>query len=107
MVISINTINRLKEASAPFVNAGLISKDELIQLFTLAKKCQLDECKTERLMLITRANAAKILNISQRGLDRLIRQKAIPCVKVGKRSVRLDQRRIEKFIEENTEISNA
>ena len=100
-MISNNTLSRLQEASAPFVSAGLIPAEEFKQLLTIAKKSQ-EECKPEPLCLITRDQAAKILGISDRGLDRLIRQSTIPCVRVGKRSVRIDRRKIENYVEENT-----
>jgi len=101
MVALLETIKSVEGFSAPFISAGIIQQNELKSLFTLAKK-SLAECPSEPLCLITRKQAAEILRISARGLDRLIRQGVIPFVRVGKRSVRLDQRRIEKYIEKNT-----
>ncbi len=105
-MISNNTLSRLHEASAPFVSAGLIPVEEFKQLLSIAKKSQEEQRPPEEpLCLISRDQAAKILGISARSLDRLIKQRALPCVRVGKRAVRLEQRKIELFVEEHSRMS--
>ena len=99
--ISNKTIELLRGFSTSLVSAGIIQQEELTQLWSIAKKSQ--EVRTsEPLILITRAKSAAILGISQRNLDRLIRCGDISCVKIGKRSIRLDQREIGKYVEKNT-----
>lgn len=102
--ISNKTIEILRGFSTSLVNAGIVPKEEMNNLWAIAKKSQ-DARQAEPLILVSRAKAAKILNISARSLDRLIKQGALPCVRVGKRAVRLDQRKIELFVEEHSRMS--
>jgi len=99
--ISNKTIELLRGFSTSLVSAGIIQQEELTQLWSIAKKSQ-DAHPPEPLILVSRAKAAKMLNISARSLDRLIKQGALPCVRVGKRAVRIEQRKIELFVKENS-----
>ncbi|MEI8248656.1 MAG: helix-turn-helix domain-containing protein [Lentisphaerota bacterium] len=99
--ISSKTIELLRGFSTSLVSAGIVQQEELNNLWAIAKKSQ-EVRPAEPLILITRAKSAAILGISQRNLDRLIRGGDISCVKIGKRSIRLDQKEIGKYIEKNT-----
>lgn len=99
MTISTKTIKLLEGIIAPFITAGVISAEEINQLFAAAQKSQTEPAKPS--VLVKRRKAAEILNISTRSLDRIIRTQKLGAVRVGKRSIRLNAQEIERYIEVN------
>ena len=98
--ISEKTIVQLRKIAEPFISAGIICKEELDILLKSAKTNQ--EPTPKPPALISRAKGALILGISTRSLDRILKDGFLSRVQVGKRSIRLDQREIEKYVAENT-----
>lgn len=98
--ISDKTLQQIRQVAELHVNAGIINREELDNLLQSATKDN-QEFVPKPTILISRAKGAKMLGVSVRGLDRIIKSGAIARVHVGKRSIRLNEREIERYIEVN------
>lgn len=96
MPISTNTISIVKTSLNHLMKAGAITAtdyDELMAAITRPEASEADKVQ----VLITRKAGAKILGISTRSFDRLLKDGTFHPIRVGKRSIRIKQDEVEKF----------
>ena len=97
MTISIDSINLVKNLLTPLKNAGAISANDFNEFMSATK--QNDKPSPHKPpVLIKRQDAARLLEISIRSFDRLLREGRFHAIKIGKRSVRVNQAELYDFI---------
>ena len=101
MSISKSAIILVKNLLIPLKNAGAISVNDFDE-FMLATNQNDKPSPQKPPVLIKRQDAARLLEISTRSFDRLLREGRFHAIKIGKRSVRVNQAELYDFINSYT-----
>ena len=89
MSISTNTISIVKTSLNHLLKAGVITAIDYDELMAAITRPEVSEAAKPP-ALITRNAAAKILGISTRSFDRLLKDGTFHPIRVGKRSIRIN-----------------
>ena len=98
MSISPKSIQLMKTVLAPFIDAGALPATEYTELMAAITRPEKPEPAKATTTLITREAGAKMLGISARSLDRLLRDGTLRPIHVGKRSIRLNLTELSNFM---------
>lgn len=91
MEIKPNTVSLVVQSARPYVDSGLIDKNEFKVLVRRLKSSRNDVGETER-KLVSRKEAARLLSVSTKTIDRLLADNLLDRVKIGKATrVRYDE----------------
>lgn len=82
-----HTIEQIKNAIRPFIDAGLIPQNEFSEFLKLARQDSKPKEETKKPTSLSRKEVAEMLGISLRGVDRLAENGDLKPRKVGKRRV--------------------
>ncbi len=96
MSISTNTISIVKTSLKHLLKAGAITATDYDELMAAITRPEASEAAKIQ-VLITRKAGAKILGISMRNFDRLLKDGTFHPIRVGKRSIRINYAEIENF----------
>lgn len=100
-MIAMETRRTIKSALRPFVENGLISMEAWNEL---QEKMADGTEKSKRPELMTKEDVSKVLKMTTRSVNNLMREGVLPYVKpTGKRAVRFHWEDVERLIERNKE----
>lgn len=103
MAISIDTDKLVKNLLTTLRNTGTIPNNDYEELMVAVSARNAKQSTSVRAPeLVTRASAARLLKISARSLDRMLKEGDIRAVKIGKRSVRINEAQLHDFINSRT-----
>lgn len=104
MTIGTNTINLVRNVLTPLCDAGAITPAEFGEFMTAATQGAKPLLPKAPSTLIKRVECAKVLGVSTRTLDRLLKENIFHPIKVGRRSIRISQTELENFIQVSASV---
>lgn len=97
-MIEQSAINLIRSVLTPLMNAGAISQADFSAFMAAATQNGKHPQASATGVLIKRKDAAVKLGISTRTFDRLIGEGTFRAIRVGRRSIRVNQAELDDFI---------
>ncbi len=106
-MISVNTIQAIRQFCRPAIDAGVIPPDQFRELIALAKTTTSEQSTMERpapvpARMLTAGQVAKMLNCSVKSVYRMKNDKRLPGLYLtdSKKSLRFSEKKINSLFEE-------